>query len=62
MGLRAMPRLCLWKFTEASWFTVVSSQFMFQGSVKDSFVFGKKFPYPLLNLIHGILASNFINP
>jgi hypothetical protein len=33
----------LGKSIEVRWFTVVRSQFMFQGSGKDSFVFGKQF-------------------
>jgi hypothetical protein len=40
------------------WFTVVRGQFMFPGSGKDSFVFGKAFPYPPLNRRRGILRQN----
>jgi hypothetical protein len=43
------------KSVEERWSAEVSSQFIFQGSGKDSFVFGMKFPYLPLKLRRGIL-------
>jgi hypothetical protein len=43
------------------WFIAVRSQFTFQGSGKDSFVFVNKFPYLPLNLRRRVLDSSSLD-